>query len=98
MKIVFSIKIYISIPKFNEIRRQVQKLELFQCLKRSVSVNVLANSQALYITNGNVTRYIHTLGPGKDRSSLTTDKQTEIQLLNYQNRNQHPKLHRYTEN
>ena len=57
MKIVFSIKIYISIPKFNEIRRQVQKLELFQCLKRSVSVNVLANSQALYITNGNVTRY-----------------------------------------
>ena len=64
MKIVFSIKIYISIPKFNEIRRQVQKLELFQCLKRSVSVNVLANSQALYITNGNVTRIFIRAWPG----------------------------------
>ena len=95
MKIVFSIKIYISIPKFNEIRRQVQKLELFQCLKRSVSVNVLANSQALYITNGNVTRI---LGPGQTRSSLIADKQTEIQLQNNQNPYQHSILHKYTKN
>ena len=36
------------------------------------------------------------LGPGQARSSLTTDKQTEIQLKNYQNRNQHQILHKYT--
>ena len=34
------------------------------------------------------------LGPGKACSSLTPDKQTEIQLSNHRNRNQHQNLHR----
>ena len=54
MKIVFSIKIYIGIPNLNEIHQQIQKLELFPCLKRSVSVNVLANCQALYLFKKNL--------------------------------------------
>ena len=50
------------------------------------------------ITNpcGFVTHII--LGPGQARSSLIADKQTEIQLSNHQNLNQHPILHEYTKN
>ena len=58
---------------------------MFPCLKRSCSVNVLADCQAL-------------LGPGKACSSLTTYKQTDIQLLNHRNRNQHRNLHRNAKN
>ena len=63
---------------------------MFPCLKRSCSVNDLADSQALYITKN----MLGILGPGKACSSLTPDKQTEIQLSNHRNRNQHQNLHR----
>ena len=63
---------------------------MFPCLKRSCSVNDLADSQALYITKN----MLGILGPGKACSSLTPDKKTEVRLSNHRNRNQHQNLHR----